>query len=385
MKAYESEQIDRLSEALNFKGSILGYDQESCLRWGLDIIDLMFFGWLEKFMSNGKMRHREFEGDIYYNLHLDAFFKSLPICHIGADAMKKRNMGYISKGLVDKKTVQTQKGKALFIRFLEPYWNLSFDTDKIRKGISIPVENFSERDGNPLAERDGNPLALNNPTVQYPTVQNPPPKIKKEGELSLKKMKLEVTDTVCRLFKTTRFQSLMPERFFSDLVQACGREEIKSYEDVREYLEWIFEVCQKKKPDNLKKYYYTAATKDYNIADFISHKVRKRDSSLREQQCRLITCPVCNTKHDIANSCPECGLQDPFIPEEVAAEKRLMRSLPKKEREELEKELEAVDSEFYGENGCVDLSKITGISQLTEIRKRKQGIFSKYNSKGRGG
>ena len=292
--------------------------------------------------------------------------------------MKKRILAYIKKGLLEKKTIQTQSGKALFIRFLEPYWNLSFDTEKIRKEISIPVENsperdgnpLAERDGNPLAERDGNPLALNNPPVQYPTVQDPPPRGKRDEET--------IRNKICELFATTRFSSLMPEKFLKEFITSSKIENLTGEKLIQEYLDWIYEFCKAKKPDNLIKYFYTVAQKPYNMAEFLRQKAEQERKATEAEKAQCIICPVCGTKHLRSSPCPDCGLENPYLDEEQILEKKQIRSLTPQKQKELEAEIESLYKPFQGKNGMYSIASTNGLSELAKLSAERKKIIAKY-------
>ena len=342
---FNDKQIQEFSERKNFKGSILGYDQELALRYGLDVIDLLFFSWLEKFMSNAKMRYREINGNIYYNLYLSAFYQSMPICHVQEQAMKKRIASYIEKGLVEKQTIHTQKGNMVYIRFLESYWNLSFDVENLKSrtdtkitvpksvkhtdtDTKIPVENSDRYQDNRADSYQDNRAdsyqdnrALNNPTVHNPVVNNPTASNSISTE---QKEEAGITQTLKELF-----EGQYPfDAGFASKLQSIFSSVSMAEADCKDYLAFVNTRVEQKQPVSKPNLFYKLALAPNMLQEFLLQKTKQ--SKLKIQK----TCKVCGTTFTGASQvCRTCGTSRYADDKELNFQKQVWSLTPDKRKQ----------------------------------------------------
>ena len=382
------------------QGYIDGFDQESLVRLGLDVIDAYIFQWYLDFAGSGNMTPLrdesgnilEEDGKLYYMVRYHAVIDTFPIFGISTPRMiAVRFEKYVKLGLMKKIIRNTKHGKTAFFSPTERLFELKFDRKNFEKqrepsagSAEIPAEaekamsnqiDMASSQAKSIVHAhvksisDGHVKsishALNNP-AEYRSwgstdpaaagsekSQEPP----KEAAAEISALRT-IRDTTIRLFGTKTYT------FSNDLaneIQKSCSELSLTEQETAEYLAWQYGECVKKNPKSLENFFYRTAGKSYCIERFIKARAERG----RRQEAAKTTCPACGNEHEAYENCPECGLSASERSDEKAVrQRRKIHELTEDRRKSLDAELQ-------------ELSKTAG----TDIRmyaERKEQILQKY-------
>ena len=140
------------------------------------------------------------------------------------------------------------------------------------------------------------------------------------------------------------------------------------------YLRYVWEVCEKKKPENVSSYFRTVAESSITMTNFL---LNRKDCVLEEKKS-LFRCPVCGCGHSFFDeACPECGLMaSEQNDSEVCAVRKKALELPEDERLRLNEELDRAVLETSG--GVIDKQSSLNLENWRNLRMRKREIWRKY-------
>ena len=96
--------------------SIFEYSQEKLVDLELDVIDALLLNWFANFFS-GKMEKQIFKDEngnskIYGWVKISKIMEDLPVIGISTEkGIRNRFDSFVEKGILDRETINTQKGK----------------------------------------------------------------------------------------------------------------------------------------------------------------------------------------------------------------------------------------------------------------------------------
>ena len=170
--------------------SIFEYSQEKLVSYGLDVTDALLLNWFVNFFC-GKMEKQIFkESDgtakIFGWVKTSKIIEDLPVIGIASEkGIRRRFDAFVEKGILDRKTVQTQGGKKSYYRPTAVYDSL-INTVAIQKNQETKkdIENeVSQRNENGLAGNTAVENPLENPQRTKTTYAKNQP-VEKAGKVS---------------------------------------------------------------------------------------------------------------------------------------------------------------------------------------------------------
>jgi len=132
------------------------------------------------------------------------------------------------------------------------------------------------------------------------------------------------------------------------------------------YLKYVWQLCEKKHPENMSAYFFRSALNDMTVMNFsLSQK-----NAAREEKENLFRCPVCGELHQTWERCPKCGLEIFERNDADACEIRKKElSLSDSQREELSRELLNLCKKYLGDNSP---------SRFAKQESEKMELYRKY-------
>jgi hypothetical protein len=92
------------------------------------------------------------------------------------------------------------------------------------------------------------------------------------------------------------------DRFYP---KACEYLDVQGFDD--DYLSWLYDECRKRKPNNLRGFYFSLFAKEDMAALYRNVEEERHRANAPAPQ---IICPACATTHPAyLELCPECGLE----------------------------------------------------------------------------
>ena len=140
--------------------SIFEYSQEKLVSLGLDVTDALLLNWFVNFFC-GKMEKQIFkEADgttkIFGWVKTSKIIEDLPVIGITSEkGIRRRFDSFVEKGILDRKTVQTQNGKKSFYKTTAIYDSLinTIAIQKVQEEKKQDESQNSQRNCNGLAEK----------------------------------------------------------------------------------------------------------------------------------------------------------------------------------------------------------------------------------------
>ena len=116
---------------------------------------------------------------------------------------------------------------------------------------------------------------------------------------------------------------------------------------IENYLKYVWNLCERKKPENISSYFFKSALNNMTVMNFtVSQK-----NAAQEEKEKLFCCPVCGEHHQVWERCPNCGLEIAERGDEEACDfRRKEFALPKEKRDEIKKELLDICKKYLGDN-----------------------------------
>ena len=109
--------------------SVFEYSQEKLVSLGLDVIDALLLNWFANFFA-GKMEKQIFKdingsNKIYGWVKISKIMEDLPVIGISTEkGIRNRFDAFVEKGILERETLNTQKGKKSFYRTTSIYESL---------------------------------------------------------------------------------------------------------------------------------------------------------------------------------------------------------------------------------------------------------------------
>ena len=134
--------------------------------------------------------------------------------------------------------------------------------------------------------------------------------------------------------------------------------------ETENYLNFVYELCQKKKPANMSAYFFTTCLNDVTAANYIHQKINGAPEKKKDFRC-----PVCGCMHSAFEECPNCGLDkdDRNNAELISIRQKELKLLPE-QRRKLDEEMVALTMEFMS----------LPPNRWAEKKQRKKQIYAKY-------
>lgn len=387
--------------------SVFEYSQEKLVSLGLDVVDALLLNWFANFFV-GKMEKKIFkdtEGNskIYGWVKISKILEDLPVIGITSEkGIRIRFDSFVEKGILDRETINTQKGKKSYYRTTSVYDSLintvalektqettsekqkeateslqrncsslaeksakenqeiisheSFftfaenETENLNKKISQRnCSSLAERNETTFAQRNCSSLALNNSVFKDSLNKNSSTTDKDKN----KSCKAAEADSLIKLINELFNNSV---NFSSDLIHKL----LTSFEQLNipreeyvNYILWAFGYLQARcKPANFPGYFYKSISESsliYKFSVYRNEELEKERQKEIQKQATLVTCKVCGTQHSMYTSCPECN-NDYFdivrLPPDQLKKRKLIYKLPKEIKEKYELEISNIYSEF---------------------------------------
>jgi len=385
--------------------SIFEFSQEKLVSLNLDVVDALLLNWFTNFFS-GKMEKKIFtnsEGEprIFGWVKISKILEDLPVIGITSEkGIRLRFDSFVEKGILDRESVNTQKGKKSYYKTTSVYDSLintvaieqaqketiseeqnttessqgncttfaedstkekeekisheSFFTfakneteNSNRKSSQRNCTTFAERNENTFAQGNCTTFALNNSLIND--------SLNKDSSTTDKNnyQKTEEED-----FLLNKINELFNHQvsFSSDLSQklllSLEKANIPA-DEYEKYILWAFDYLKPRcKPENFPGYFYKSvfeSTLVYKFSLLKNEEIEKNKQKEAQKKAELVVCKICGTEHSMYVNCPECdndffNLQR-LSPEEI--QKRiLIYKLPKEIKEKYEEEVANVYSEF---------------------------------------
>lgn len=137
-----------------------------------------------------------------------------------------------------------------------------------------------------------------------------------------------------------------------------------SHAETENYLNFVYELCQKKKPSNMSAYFFTTCLNDVTAANYIHQKINGAPEKKKDFRC-----PVCGCMHSAYEDCPKCGLDknERNNDEAISILKKAQNLLPE-QRHKLDEEMAALTMEFM----------TISPNRWAEQNQRRKQIYAKY-------
>ena len=134
--------------------------------------------------------------------------------------------------------------------------------------------------------------------------------------------------------------------------------------ETENYLNFVYELCQKKKPANMSAYFFTTCLNDVTAANYIHQKINGAPEKKKDFRC-----PVCGCMHSAFEDCPKCGLdKDGRNNAELIGILQKEQKLLPEQRRKLNEEMDALTMEFMS----------LPPNRYEEKKLRQRQIYAKY-------
>ena len=275
---------------------------------------------------------------------------------------------HIEKGLIAKRVTQT-KGSVKYVE----YWTVrsrgkpSATTANSTVAENHHCKNYSRTTANSTAVTTAN-FAVNNTNINSSLKNSSSPSLSENSTPQKQSEKREEEkESVIRKVIQDIFgnENALTADFEGKLRVLFSRNGItESLSD--QYLRYVWNLCEQKKPDNMSAYFFRSALNDMTAMNFM---LREKNAA-REEKEELFTCPVCGTKHAVYTRCPNCGLEI-FEREDTEScdLRRKELSLPEDRRNALSNELLELCKKYLGDSSP---------DRIPKQNAEKRALYRKY-------
>ena len=323
--------------------------------YAIDPTDIIIFQWFKDFIVDTVTRKSEnkdykgmwtteIDGIVYFNIRYEAIIDAFPILKFQSlKTIQRRFDKYVNGKILLKKTISHgKKGLFTYFSLTELFKSFYSDSSKPEQKINPHKENTSfasdkndqskegasdkivqsktvASDRNVLCKNAAldrnvqsliyNPsINLNSLTTSGSSSGNAFSDTSEKTFDTAKAAEADFSKAIERLFGYNPRFNPNPYPDFISNMRKCGVSE----KLIAEYLEWIYEILQKKcrNSDNFPSYFFKSFTSEVYMARF-SFEKQRQEKILAEKKARMIICPVCGTLHDKNDrECPnsECRL-----------------------------------------------------------------------------
>lgn len=374
--------------------SVFEYSQEKLVSLGLDVVDALLLNWFANFFC-GKMEKKIFKdtdgnSKIYGWVKISKIIEDLPVIGITSEkGIRIRFDSFVEKGILDRETINTQKGKKSFYRTTSVYDSLinTVAIEKVQEKTEETSEN-SQRNCTTFAEEKCTETQENISQRKKTTYAKN--EIENKNEKSPQRNCSSLADRNCTTLGQRNCSSLaLNNSLFNDSLninssttdkkdsaadflikkineifnhsisfsQDLGKKLLDSLSksniseiDYENYIQWAFNHLKQRceKQENFPGYFYKSIPESalmYKFTIFNDEKLKKEQEAERQ----MIICPICGDKHNIYDTCKQCGNNYYDIKndtEEQLSKLKKIYLLGPEKRAYLDKELQDVYNEY---------------------------------------
>ena len=334
--------------------SIFEYSQEKLVSLGLDVVDALLLNWFANFFV-GKMEKKIFkdtEGNskIYGWVKISKILEDLPVIGITSEkGIRIRFDSFVEKGILDRETINTQKGKKSYYRTTSIYDSLINTVAKEKVDEKSKTENseISQRNCSSLANDsiEENQVKISHESIftfaenlsTESSEKNPQRNCSSLAERnkitfaqrncsshalnnSLVNDSLNINSSTTDNYKQNSEEDFLIQKinqlfdnsitFSQDLSQKLSTSLQQSQipeSEYEHYILWAFDYLKQRneKPENFPGYFYKSISESaliYKFRIFIDEQIKKEKQKAAEE----IVCPICDDKHNQYIPCPVC-------------------------------------------------------------------------------
>ena len=255
----------------------------------------------------------------------------------------------IEKGLIAKRVTQT-KGSVKYVE----YWTVrsrgkpSATTANSTVAENHHCKNYSRTTANSTVVTTAN-FAVNNTNINSSLKNSSSPSLSENSTPQKQSEKREEEkESVIRKVIQDIFgnENALTDDFEEKLRVLFSRNGIEEGL-FDQYLRYVWNLCEQKKPDNMSAYFFRSALNDMTAMNFM---LREKNAA-REEKEELYTCPVCGHEHGFFEDCPHCGLKlHERNDTELCEIKKKEILLPENERNALSNELLELCKKYLGDS-----------------------------------
>ena len=387
--------------------SIFEYSQEKLVSLKLDVVDALLLNWFANFFC-GNMEKKIFkdaEGNskIYGWVKISKIIEDLPVLGITSEkGIRLRFDSFVEKGILDRETLNTQKGKKSYYRTTAVYESLintvaleksqekkennitkssqrncttfaEESTEEKEENISQEsfftfaknndeksLEESSQRNCTTFAERNeitfaqGNcsSFALNNSVINDSLNKDSSATDTTDTNKTFKTKSEEADFLIKKINELFNNQVNFSADLSHKLVSSLEKANIPTDEYLN-YILWAFDYLKPRcKLENFPGYFYKSVTESslvYKFKIFLDEKKQKIEQEERQKMAESVICPICGTEHSMYIRCPECSndffdLQK-MKPQELEKRKSIYK-LPKDVKTNYEAEIEKIYTKY---------------------------------------
>lgn len=386
--------------------SIFEYSQEKLVSLGLDVTDALLLNWFVNFFC-GKMEKQIFkEADgttkIFGWVKTSKIIEDLPVIGITSEkGIRRRFDSFVEKGILDRKTVQTQNGKKSFYKTTAIYDSLinTIAIQKVQEAKKQDESQNSQRNCNGLAEKTNLKTNEENPQRNCDRLAERNKNTLAEGNCD----RLALNDSLIRntfinysvVKNSVAAISALSEKYFgknafdADFPRKAAafftKTDIKNYELYFDFIKnKLTETQITKQVKNPRGLAYRLFFQPDIAQSFleqqqtISINKQKQEEKQRKIEERKITCPCCGKRFlpDFISSCPECDFAIDYFSntEKVNVHKKFL-TLPEAKKKEYQEEL----NKIYDFRNLLDFRKTA--EQISQERYLQDQAEKELNIK----
>lgn len=104
--------------------SILGYKQSDLINFGIGIEEVMILRHFADFCTSPKMKHINYENEIYYWISYKKVLEDLPILNLNERTLSTRYEKLVKANLLKKHVDKTRSGSYTYFKFTDSYFKL---------------------------------------------------------------------------------------------------------------------------------------------------------------------------------------------------------------------------------------------------------------------
>ncbi len=347
--------------------SIFEYSQEKLVSLKLDVVDALLLNWFANFFC-GNMEKKIFkdaEGNskIYGWVKISKIIEDLPVLGITSEkGIRLRFDSFVEKGILDRETLNTQKGKKSYYRTTAVYESLintvaleksqEKKENNITKSSQRNCTTFAERNEITFAQGNCSSFALNNSVINDSLNKDSSATDTTDTNKTFKTKSEEADFLIKKINELFNNQVNFSADLSHKLVSSLEKANIPTDEYLN-YILWAFDYLKPRcKLENFPGYFYKSVTESslvYKFKIFLDEKKQKIEQEERQKMAESVICPICGTEHSMYIRCPECSndffdLQK-MKPQELEKRKSIYK-LPKDVKTNYEAEIEKIYTKY---------------------------------------
>lgn len=326
--------------------SIFEYSQEKLVSLGLDVSDALLLNWFANFFS-GKMEKRIFkdsdgQSKIFGWIKISKVQEDLPVLGISTEkGIRRRFDNFVEKGLLERKTINSQSGKKSFYKTTDLYESL-LNTQISKEKTEIKTDNL-QRNSKTYAEENNIQIEEENPqrtktTYAKNEIQNQNENssqrnstsyaqrnLKTYGQRNFNSYALNDSLTKNNLIKdTVALKTFEKEYFGENAFDSTFENKAADFlvenkiQNIKLYFEFIKSKVDEKLSSvnqlkNPRGFAYKLFFQQDIVQEFKNKEkelITQKEKLLLEEK-RKIVCPVCEKRFlpDFIENCPSCNFE----------------------------------------------------------------------------